>query len=403
MAPPKKTEPVIDNVVAFGRVRKNLKMGCVGLPNVGKSSLFNLLTEQSAAAENYPFFVILSNIGEGEAKFGEMQDFLCDLWKPPSMYPAYLQVTDIAGLIKGASQGEGLGNAFLSHIQAVDGMFHIVRAFDNDQVLHVDDSIDPVRDLDTIQSELCKKDLDILAKQIVAEELIVKKAGGKYKMLPLFTETTTKIKEMLEKDQPVRDGSWTPAEIALINEKIQLITTKPVIYLVNLTMKDYLRQKCKYLPGIAKWVTEHGGTPRDIIPFSVEFEEKLHSLKDDPDAMAEFLQDIKVKSKLDKIITEGFTKLGLQYYFTAGEKEIRCWTIPRGCLAPQAAGAIHSDFERGFIKAEVVAYQDFHDLCDGQKSMGPIKAAGKYRQEGKSYVVQDGDIIHFQFNVSNKK
>ncbi|KAJ4044621.1 hypothetical protein NW758_006537 [Fusarium oxysporum] len=282
-------------------------------------------------------------------------------------------------------------------------MFHIVRAFDNDQVLHVDDSIDPVRDLDTIQSELCKKDLDILAKQIVAEELIVKKAGGKYKMLPLFTETTTKIKEMLEKDQPVRDGSWTPAEIALINEKIQLITTKPVIYLVNLTMKDYLRQKCKYLPGIAKWVTEHGGTPRDIIPFSIEFEEKLHSLKDDPDAQAEFLKDIKVKSKLDKIITEGFTKLGLQYYFTAGEKEIRCWTIPRGCLAPQAAGAIHSDFERGFIKAEVVAYQDFHDLCEGQKSMGPIKAAGKYRQEGKSYVVQDGDIIHFQFNVSNKK
>ncbi|KAF5241359.1 hypothetical protein FANTH_9164 [Fusarium anthophilum] len=413
MAPPKKTEPVIDNVVAFGRVRKNLKMGCVGLPNVGKSSLFNLLTEQSAAAENYPFCTIEPN--EARCAVPDARyDFLCDLWKPPSMYPAYLQVTDIAGLIKGASQGEGLGNAFLSHIQAVDGMFHIVRfCMSTTRLTPFGTWVGPTpyleatqltkAHIDTIQSELCKKDLDILAKQIVAEELIVKKAGGKYKMLPLFTETTTKIKEMLEKDQPVRDGSWTPAEIALINEKIQLITTKPVIYLVNLTMKDYLRQKCKYLPGIAKWVTEHGGTPRDIIPFSVEFEEKLHSLKDDPDALAEFLKDIKVKSKLDKIITEGFTKLGLQYYFTAGEKEIRCWTIPRGCLAPQAAGAIHSDFERGFIKAEVVAYQDFHDLCDGQKSMGPIKAAGKYRQEGKSYVVQDGDIIHFQFNVSNKK
>ncbi|KAF4456655.1 GTP-binding protein YchF [Fusarium austroafricanum] len=399
MAPKKGTEPVIDNVVAFGRVRKNLKMGCVGLPNVGKSSLFNLLTEQSAAAENYPFCTIEPN--EARCAVPDARyDFLCDLWKPPSMYPAYLQVTDIAGLIKGASEGQGLGNAFLSHIQAVDGMYHIVRAFDNDQVLHVDDSIDPVRDLDTIQSELCKKDLDILDKQIVAEELIVKKAGGKYKMLPLFYETTTKIRAMLEQDKPVRDGSWTPAEIALINEKIQLITTKPVIYLVNLTMKDYLRQKCKYLPGIAKWVTEHGGTPRDIIPFSIEFEEKLHSMKDDPDALAEFMKEIKVKSKLDKIITEGFTKLGLQYYFTAGEKEIRCWTIPRGCLAPQAAGAIHSDFERGFIKAEVVAYQDFHDLCEGQKSMGPIKAAGKYRQEGKSYVVQDGDIIHFQFTYT---
>jgi len=208
----------------------------------------------------------------------------------------------------------------------------------------------------------------------------------------------------LEKDQPVRDGTWTPAEITLINEKIQLITTKPTIYLVNLTMKDYLRQKSKYLPLIAKWVIEHGGVPRDIVPFSIEFEQKLHSMKDDPAAQAEFLKESKVKSKLDKITTEGFNKLGLQYYFTgsfiichlwinfaltlyvAGEKEVRCWTIPRGCLAPQAAGAIHSDFERGFIKAEVVAYQDFHDLCEGSKSMAPIKAAGKYRQEGKNYV-----------------
>ncbi|KAF1949047.1 hypothetical protein CC80DRAFT_497812 [Byssothecium circinans] len=404
--PPKKsskdTADVADNVIAFGRVRKNLKMGCVGLPNVGKSSLFNLLTQQSAAAENYPFCTIEPN--EARCAVPDARyDFLCDLWKPPSMYPAYLQVTDIAGLIKGASDGAGLGNAFLSHIQAVDGMFHIVRAFDNDEVLHVDDSIDPVRDLNTIQSELCKKDLDILQKTIVAEELIVKKAGGKYKMLPLFTETTIKIKAMLENDQPVRDGSWTPAEIALINEKIQLITTKPTIYLVNLTMKDYLRQKSKYLPLIVKWVTEHGGSPRDIIPFSIEFEEKLDSMKDDPAARDDFLKETKVKSKLDKIITEGFTKLGLQYYFTAGEKEIRCWTIPRNCLAPQAAGAIHGDFEKGFIKAEVVAYQDFHDLCEGGKSMGPIKAAGKYRQEGKTYVVQDGDIIHFQFNVGNKK
>ncbi|TVY55845.1 Obg-like ATPase 1 [Lachnellula cervina] len=410
--PPKKaaTEETKNNVVAFGRVRKNLKMGCVGLPNVGKSSLFNLLTEQSAAAENYPFCTIEPN--EARCAVPDARyDFLCDIWKPPSMYPAYLQVTDIAGLIKGASQGEGLGNAFLSHIQAVDGMFHIVRAFDNDEVLHVDDSIDPTRDLskffsfvcDTIQSELCKKDLDILAKTIISEEATVRKAGGKFKMNPLFPSTTTKIKAMLEQDKPVRDGTWTSAEIELINEKMQLITTKPVIYLVNLTMKDYIRQKSKYLPHIAKWVTEHGGLPRDVIPFSVEFEEKIHSFKDDPAALEAFMKDIKVKSRLEKIITEGFTKLGLQYYFTAGEKEIRCWTIPRGCLAPQAAGAIHGDFERGFIKAEVVAYQDFHDLCEGAKSMGPIKAAGKYRQEGKTYTVQDGDIVHFQFNVAPKK
>ncbi|TVY38550.1 Obg-like ATPase [Lachnellula subtilissima] len=402
--PPKKaaTEETKNNVVAFGRVRKNLKMGCVGLPNVGKSSLFNLLTEQSAAAENYPFCTIEPN--EARCAVPDARyDFLCDIWRPPSMYPAYLQVTDIAGLIKGASQGEGLGNAFLSHIQAVDGMFHIVRAFDNDEVLHVDDSIDPTRDLSKFFCSLFFFVIDILAKTIISEEATVRKAGGKFKMNPLFPSTTTKIKAMLEQDKPVRDGTWTSAEIELINEKMSLITTKPVIYLVNLTMKDYIRQKSKYLPHIAKWVTEHGGLPRDVIPFSVEFEEKIHSFKDDPAALEAFMKDIKVKSRLEKIITEGFTKLGLQYYFTAGEKEIRCWTIPRGCLAPQAAGAIHGDFERGFIKAEVVAYQDFHDLCEGAKSMAPIKAAGKYRQEGKTYTVQDGDIVHFQFNVAPKK
>ncbi|CZS95185.1 probable GTP-binding protein [Rhynchosporium graminicola] len=392
MPPKKATEDVKSNVVAFGRVRKNLKMGCVGLPNVGKSSLFNLLTDQNAAAENYPFCTIEPNEARTfYATFGSLHQ--CTQPTPSS-----LQVTDIAGLIKGASQGEGLGNAFLSHIQAVDGMFHIVRAFDNDEVLHVDDSIDP--------SELCKKDLDILAKTIISEEAVVRKAGGKFKMNPLFPSTVAKIKAMLENDQPVRDGSWTSAEIELINEKMQLITTKPTIYLVNLTQKDYLRQKSKYLPLIAKWVTSHGGLPRDIIPFSIEFEEKVYTFKDDKEGSEKWLQENgggKVNSRLAKIVTEGFEKLGLQYYFTAGEKEIRCWTIPRGCLAPQAAGAIHGDFERGFIKAEVVAYQDFHDLCEGGKSMGPIKAAGKYRQEGRGYEVKDGDIIHFQFNVSPVK
>ncbi|PMD61554.1 uncharacterized protein K444DRAFT_652245 [Hyaloscypha bicolor E] len=376
MPPKRGVEETKNNVVAFGRVRKNLKMGCVGLPNVGKSSLFNLLTEQSAAAESYPFCTIEPN--EARCAVPDIRyDFLCGLWKPPSMYPAYLQVTDIAGLIKGASQGEGLGNAFLSHIQAVDGMFHIVRAFDNDEVLHVDDSIDPVRDLNTIQSELCKKDLDILAKAITSEEAVVRKAGGKFKMNPLFPST------------PVRDGVWTTAEIELINEKalpshlllillslistldekMSLITTKPTIYLVNLTMKDYLRQKSKYLPSIAAW-----------------FEEKAYSLRNDPDALKTFLGEGKVKSRLKKIITEG----------TPARKKS---AAPRGCLAPQAAGAIHTDFERGFIKAEVVAYADCHDLCDGAKSMAPIKAAGKYRQEGGKYVVQDGDIIHFQFTA----
>lgn len=282
-------------------------------------------------------------------------------------------------------------------------MYHVVRAFDNDEVLHVDDSVDPVRDLNTIQSELCKKDLDILTKAIVAEEAIVRKAGGKFKMLPLFYETTGKIKALLEQDKPVRDGEWTSAEIELINEKLSLITTKPVIYLVNLTMKDYLRQKCKYLPKVAEWVKAHGGTMADVIPFSVEFEEKLWSMRDDKEAQKAWLEEVKVPSKLGKITNEGFNRLGLQYYFTAGEKEIRCWPIKRGTLAPQAAGVIHGDFERGFIKGEIVAFEDFKNLCDGKKSLAPIKAAGKYKQEGKSYVVQDGDICHWQFNVAPPK
>jgi obg-like ATPase 1 len=188
-------------------------------------------------------------------------------------------------------------------------------------------AFNPRYHLDTIQNELCLKDLDILQKTIVAEDAIVRKAGGKYKMLPLFTETTAKIKAMLENNQPVRDGSWTPAEISLINEKMQLITTKPTIYLVNLTMKDYLRQKCKYLPLIAKWVTEHGGVPRDVIPFSVEFEEKFHAVKNDPAKAAEFLKESKVSSKLDKIVTEGFTKLSLQYYFTGTLLSFSSWLV----------------------------------------------------------------------------
>ncbi|KAL0482417.1 Obg-like ATPase [Acrasis kona] len=398
--PPKKAETVENNVVRFGRVKNNLNMGVVGLPNVGKSSLFNLLTEQSVAAENYPFCTIDTNVARCPVP-DTRYDFLCDLWAPPSCYPAYLMVTDIAGLIKGASEGAGLGNTFLSHIQAVDGIFHVVRAFENDDVVHVEDSVDPVRDLETIQNELCKKDLEILVRNKQAEEANVRKSGGAYKLSPLFNDTFAKIKEMLEKNIPVRDGTWSSGEIELINEKTQLITTKPVIYLINLTQTDFIRKKNKWLAKIHKWVTEHGGGT--MIPFSVEFETNLWKLKDKPEEKESFLKEHGATSNLPKIITNGYTQLGLIYYFTAGETEVRCWTIREGCLAPQAAGVIHSDFERGFIKAEVCAFNDFKELCGGRKGMAEIKAAGKYRQEGKTYVVQDGDIIHFQFNVTAQK
>lgn len=344
----------------------------------------------------------------------ERYEYLCDIWKPAARYPAHLSVTDIAGLIKGASEGQGLGNAFLSHIQAVDGIFHVVRAFDSDDVVHVDDSVDPVRDLATINYELCRKDLEIVEKGVIAEATALRKRQGKPD-IP-FGDLHPKMTALLEKSIPIRDGKWSSGEIEIINEKFPLITTKPMIYLVNLSQADYIRKKNKWLMKIHTWIQANGGGT--MIPISVEFEQSYWDKRGDPAAAKAFLEENKVTSALPKIITQGFGQLGLIYYFTAGEKEVRCWNIRDGTLAPQAAGVIHGDFERGFIKAEVVAYGDFKSLCGGKKGMVEVKAAGKYRQEGRTYVVQDGgtlfpnrtcfcvvtdeyaDILHFQFNVT---
>ena len=401
MPPKKKDEPEeAVGAARFGRVRNNLKMGVVGLPNVGKSSLFNLLTDQSIAAENFPFCTIEPN----EARCAvpdERYDFLCNMWKPPSEYPAYLHVTDIAGLVRGAAEGAGLGNDFLSHISAVDGIFHVVRAFDSEEVIHVDDSVDPVRDLETIQAELCAKDMQYLKKAVEQEKLDVKK-NPTMKLSALFISTMDKVEEMLTNNLPIRNGEWTTPEVLLIKEKLgRLITTKPIVYLVNLSKKDFIRKKNKWLVKIHTWIKEHGGGV--MIPFSVEFEQELWDVREDVDATKAFLDSVEgAKSALPKMVVQGYKELNLIYYFTAGEKEVRCWTLYEGSLAPQAAGVIHSDFERGFIKAEVVAFDDFKALAKG-KGMAEVKAAGKYRQEGKTYVVKDGDIIHFQFNVTAQK
>ncbi|KIY97505.1 hypothetical protein MNEG_10457 [Monoraphidium neglectum] len=249
---PKKEEPPA-KAARFGRVRNNLKMGILGLPNVGKSSLFNLLTEQNIAAENYPFCTIDPNDSRcavPDARY----DWLCDLWKPPSMYPAYLHVTDIAGLVRGAAEGAGLGNAFLSHVAAVDGLFHVVRAFESDEVVHVDDSVDPVRDLDTIQMELCKKDLDYVGRMEDDALKDVKKTPNM--KLPLhFYSTFEKVRELLKANKPVRDAEWTAKEVELIMEKMPaLLTAKPVVYLVNMSAADFQRKKNKHLPKIHQWV-----------------------------------------------------------------------------------------------------------------------------------------------------
>lgn len=348
------------------------------------------------SAENYPFCTIDPN--EGRCPVPDTRyDHLCNIWEPPSKYPAYLSIVDIAGLVKGAAEGAGLGNAFLSHIAAVDGIFHCIRAFDNPDVVHVEESVDPIRDLEIIQSELCKKDLEFVLKAEADEMKDVKK-NPTMKLSTVFYSTYAKVKELLEANKPIRDGDWTTTEIEFIKEHMgNLITTKPVIYLINLTSEDFVRKKNKWLAKIHAWVQEHGGGT--MIPFSVDFEQKLWSLRDDLDAKKAFLDESKCTSSLPKMVVQGYKELDLIYYFTAGETEVRCWTILRGTLAPQAAGVIHSDFERGFIKAEVCSFEDFKTLATG-KSMAEVKAAGRYRMEGKTYVVEDGDIIHFMFNVT---
>lgn len=385
----------------FGRIKTNLKMGILGLPNVGKSSMFNLLCDQAAAAENYPFCTIDPN--ESRCHVPDLRfDWLCDLWNSPSKIPALLYITDIAGLIKGASEGAGLGNAFLSHIQAVDGLFHVVRAFDNPEVVHVDDSVDPIRDMNTIIYELCRKDASYVEKQRAAKEADVKK-DPKNKLPPVFYTVMDRVKEMLENNQPLRNAVWNIEEISKINELIpQCITLKPMIYLVNLDEKSFRRKANKWLVPISQWVEAHGGGT--IIPFSVEWEQGLWSVKDDPVQKEAFLAGSPgLKSLLPRIVKCGYNALDLQYFFTAGDTEVRCWTIPAGATAPEAAGHIHTDFERGFIKAEVVSYDDFKTLSNGEKSMNKVKAAGKYRMEGKQYIMQDGDIVHFMFNVTAPK
>merc|ERR1719470_700997 len=275
-------------------------MGIVGLPNVGKSSLFNLLGESaSAAAENFPFCTIDPN----EARCAvpdKRYDFLCDLWNPPSKYPAYLHLVDIAGLIKGASEGAGLGNAFLSHIQSVDGLFHVVRCFESDDVVHVDDSVDPVRDLVTITGELCAKD----------------------KVSECFIQTFDKAQELLDKGHPLGKATWTAAEIEMINLKMPgAITTKPIIYLLNISKKDFIRGGNKHLKKIKEFIDANGGGL--TIPVSIEFEEELKKLKEagNDDGVKELLDLLKGRgSVLPKIIEVGYKELNLMYYFTAGEK-----------------------------------------------------------------------------------
>jgi GTP-binding protein YchF len=395
--PPKKKEEEVPKTTVLGRPGTSLKMGVVGLPNVGKSSFFNILTKQNVAAENFPFCTIEPNMAKvavPDARY----DHLCQIFHPRSEVPAMLQVTDIAGLVKGAAEGQGLGNAFLSHISAVDGIFHMIRVFEDEMITHVEGDVDPVRDLDIIFSELVKKDTETVRVQLEKVTPIVERGIDKTKKADL--EYLKKIYEVLGTGQQIRCCStWTGKEIEFLNT-LQLLTAKPAVFLINMCEKDYLRKKNRWLPKIKEWVDTKTGEL--MIPFSVEFEQKLANMAT-PEEVTAYCAEVQAKTMLPKIITEGYHCINLMTFFTAGEDEVRCWTIQRGSKAPQAAGRIHSDMELGFICADTVHWEDFLEI----KDLAVCKDTGKLRQEGKTYEVLDGDIMHFKFNPpragSNKK
>ncbi|XP_022905318.1 obg-like ATPase 1 [Onthophagus taurus] len=388
MPPKKAQEP--ERKPLIGRVGTNLRVGIVGVPNVGKSTFFNVLTKSAVAAENFPFCTIDPNESRVPVP-DERFDYLCEYFKPASKVPAFLNVVDIAGLVKGAAEGQGLGNAFLSHISACDAIFHLCRVFEDDDVTHIEGDVNPVRDLDIISEELRLKDEEMLMKNLEKLERAVLRGGDK-KLKPEY-DTIAKVKTVVvDQKQHIRFADWHTNDIDFLN-KYLFLTSKPVIYLVNLAEKDYIKKKNKWLVKIKEWVDKNDPGAM-IIPFSGAFEFKLIEMED-PELRKKYQEDCGATSALDKIIVQGYKALQLEYFFTAGVDEVKAWTIQKGTKAPQAAGKIHTDFEKGFIMAEVMKFADFKE----EGSETGVKAAGKYRQQGRNYVVEDGDIIFFKFNA----
>ena len=360
------------------------KCGIVGLPNVGKSTLFNALTQAGIEAANYPFCTIEPNVGVVSVPDPRL-DALSDIVKPQRCLPAVMQFVDIAGLVKGAATGEGLGNKFLANIRETDAIAHVVRCFGNDDIVHVEGRINPIHDIEIINTELALADLDTLEKALLKVEKL-SRSGNKDGVFE--KETLTKLKAHVDAGKPARSLPLTQEELD-VSRRLFLLTAKPVLYIANVDDNGY--ENNPYLDSVMALAKVEGAS---IVALCASTEAELVQLDDE--FRQEFMQDIGLTEPgLHRVIRAGYELLGLQTYFTAGVKEVRAWTIPRGATAPQAAGVIHTDFEKGFIRAEVIAYEAFI----ANRGEQGAKEAGKLRLEGKTYIVADGDVMHFLFNV----